>query len=179
MEIAVIASRLPYIDRRSLSEAWFSALHLASDAPLASHVPERRTAAVASASGHVAPRRGTARPPASTHGQLLPNRAPRTRTLVGESFAPRDVRRTARTGHAHVLARSYPAFRTSLTVGVAKERVQLLLRREGATLHVVALCRPEIAELVRRALACAGAHLRTRGETMRASVQTLANMVRA
>src|ERR1700726_4781449 len=27
--IAVIQARLPYVDRRSLSEAWFSALHLA------------------------------------------------------------------------------------------------------------------------------------------------------
>src|SRR5580700_7978450 len=39
-KIAVIATRLPYIDRRSLSEAWFSALHLASDGP--SPLPESR-----------------------------------------------------------------------------------------------------------------------------------------
>ena len=70
-------------------------------------------------------------------------------------------------------ARSYAPFRTSLTFGVEGERVALLLRREGGTLHVVALCRPEIAELVRRALASADLHLRARGEAIRGSVKTV------
>jgi hypothetical protein len=38
-------------------------------------------------------------------------------------------------------------------------------------LHVVALCRPEIAATVRRALACADAHVRMRGEAIRSSVE--------
>jgi NAD(P)-dependent dehydrogenase (short-subunit alcohol dehydrogenase family) len=77
--------------------------------------------------------------------------------------------------HSHAVemcARSYPPRRTSLTVGIGRERVQLVLRREGAVLHVIAVCRPEVAALVRRALASADAYVRGSGDTLRASVQT-------
>ncbi len=69
-------------------------------------------------------------------------------------------------------SRSYPPRRTSLTVGLGRERVQLVLRREGAVLHVIAVCRPEVAALVRRALASADAYVRSSGDSLRASVQT-------
>jgi len=77
--------------------------------------------------------------------------------------------------HSHAVemcSRSYPPRRTSLTVGLGRERVQLVLRREGAVLHVIAVCRPEVAALVRRALASADAYVRGNGDTLRASVQT-------
>ncbi|MBD5607073.1 MAG: hypothetical protein IAI48_18610 [Candidatus Eremiobacteraeota bacterium] len=53
--------------------------------------------------------------------------------------------------------------------------MQLLLRRDGATLHVVAICRPQVAEIVRRALALADAHLRLRGEAVHSSVTSFAD----
>jgi hypothetical protein len=82
----------------------------------------------------------------------------------------------SRSVHAHAVetcSRSYPPRRTSLTVGLGRERVQLVLRREGAVLHVIAVCRPEVAALVRRALAAADAYVRGSGDTLRASVQTV------
>jgi hypothetical protein len=60
-----------------------------------------------------------------------------------------------------------------LTFGVHGERVALSLRREGSTLHVVAVCRPEVEGIVRRALACVDLYLRVRGESVRASVSTV------
>jgi hypothetical protein len=53
--------------------------------------------------------------------------------------------------------------------------VQLVLRREGAVLHVVALCRRDSVDLVGRALAGAGLHVRSygAGESVRATVCAL------
>jgi hypothetical protein len=70
-------------------------------------------------------------------------------------------------------ARTHPPLRTVLTLGVAGERVALLLRREGATLHVVAVCRPAVENAVRHALTLAAAHVRGGGDSLRASVRAL------
>jgi hypothetical protein len=171
--ISVIATRLPYIDRRSLSEAWFSALHLASDGPLPVKAPERRDLA----DGAAAAGRGSERRDANLAEAGVPVRASgaaRAVKPVGDARTQSTfAARSARALSAANRARSYAPFRTSLTLGVEGERVALLLRREGATLHVVALCRPAVADLVRRALACADAHLRAGGEQIRARVETV------
>lgn len=178
--LTVIATRLPYIDRRSLSQAWFSALHVASDGPVAARSPERRI---------VAPTVSGARPSRGTTVAMAENdmparaRVPRTApNAAGAELATRrtyDARTAAAARATFQRDRSYPPFRSSLTLVVAKERVQLLLRRDGATLHVVAVCRPEIADTVRRALAAADAHLRVRGESVRSSVELAGVRVRA
>jgi hypothetical protein len=178
-KISVIAARLPYTDRRALSEAWFSALHLASDGAHAK--PAERRGGIA----QNRPRDG-ARSPGSLPAAPVP---PAQRSAAQRSAAPvrgrdgaglarEDAPRYARPRppeapdvFAH--ARSYPSFSTALTFGVAGERVALLLRREGPMLHVVALCRPAVADIVRRALAAADAALRTRGESIRATITTV------
>jgi hypothetical protein len=174
--IAFIQSRLPYTDRRALSEAWFSALHLASDGPPARGVPERRgraTARTTKAGARVA--REIVHP-----AEVLARNARFERRVAGALGAPEALRmRRDATGalaavrSPEAMRSSYPPFRTSLTIGLEQGRVQLLLRRDGGTLHVVALCRPQLAETVRRALALADAHLRTRGESLRSSVRSV------
>jgi hypothetical protein len=174
--IAVVRMRMPYVDRRSLSEAWFSAFHPVSsegahDAEKAragsgaSPVPTVRQAA----SSQTRAISGYATTPVARHA---PSR-------VRSEIVPIEIKKsaTARSqrvqAHAvEVCSRSYPPRRTSLTVGLGRERVQLVLRREGAVLHVIAVCRPEVAALVRRALASADAYVRGNGDTLRASVQT-------
>lgn len=171
-KLTVIATRMPYIDRRSLSQAWFSALHLASDGATSPAARDRRTGLSAAV--------GARRTSAAT-AQAVPPRheAPRARAPVAASSRIAAELVTRRTYDARVAAaaratyeraRSYPPFRTSLTLETGGDRIHLLLRREGATLHVVALCRPEIAETVRRALACADVHVRLRGEAIASSV---------
>src|SRR5271156_1495001 len=179
-KIAVIGTRFPYIDRRALSEAWFSALRLGNAAPpgIPRVKPTPHNARFAATVARVQVKRGVARDAATAaEGRRAPlaragagmppaSEMHRTPDLDGTS-----VDKVARI--AHDRARSYPPFRTSLTFGVDGGRVHLLLRRDGATLYVVALCRPEMAGVVRQALARADAHVRANGEVLRAAVQTL------
>jgi hypothetical protein len=110
--------------------------------------------------------------------QRAPRNGPRENSgraarFDGDATRPQPAR-LAKERDAFARARSYDGYRTSLTFGVGGERVALVLRREGATLHVVALCRPAVADIVRRALARADHELRAHGESIRASVTALA-----
>jgi hypothetical protein len=168
--IAVLRTRLPYVDRRALSEAWFSALHLAaSESP---HGPGGAPRAIVQPSNVAAPhpRAVTQRVPGAAF-TTAPRRAARSSAAHGVAPRPRTESTRSRSSAAvETRPRSYPAQRTSLTLAIDGSRVQLVLRREGPLLHVVALCRPDAAPLVRRALANADAHLRRTGESVRASV---------
>lgn len=172
--IAVVKMRLPYTDRRSLSQAWRSALGLAGDGPLHSgRVATRARTTAAGASPpmpacDVAPvgppevRAGAARVPVSRAngaGDDVTLRRCRTSN-------PCAARRAS-----FAAARSYSPFSSSLTLAVDGGRVQLVLRRERETLHIVAICAPANVDLVRRALSCAQAHLRARGEVLHADVR--------
>lgn len=173
-KLTVIATRMPYIDRRALSEAWFSALHLASDGRVAAGARDRRTGiALEKTSGRPASlRAGVAA--TSARGERATHATARAESRASAEVTARrthDARLAANARATYARARSYPPFRTSLTLDARGERVQLLLRRDGATLHVVALCRPAIAETVRRALACADLHVRLGGDAIRSSVE--------
>jgi len=176
--LSVLKTRLPYVDRRALSEAWFSALHLA-DVEREAAAPALRGAAsgvaAPSAAGRTNPKNLRANfgyPPAGAMRRYVAAVRSGGSPVGPESGA---LRRPVRAALAPAVARrSDPEHRTSLTVGVGGSRVQLMLRREGAVLHVVALCRPEVAAAVSRALARADAHLRLAGESVRASVRTYA-----
>jgi hypothetical protein len=182
--IAVVRTRMPYVDRRSLSEAWFSAFHpVSSDvARGAEPVRARESASPASTVRQTSPSHTRA-----IAGYPSPIVARRAANTSGSEVVPIDVKKSAtlrsqpvRSYAVETCSRSYPPRRTSLTVGLGRERVQLVLRREGAVLHVIAVCRPEVAALVRRALAAADAYVRGSGDSLRASVQTTdGNAVRA
>jgi len=149
--LSVIATQLPYIDRRALSEAWFSALHRASDAPAAAKPIERRDPGDVAGSARGKNLHRTSPRDFASHTLRNVFAGSRTDRPRGEEPAAAVATvRTARPQRAAFRARSYAPFRTSLTFGIEGERVALLLRREGATLHVVAICRPAVADLVRR-----------------------------
>jgi hypothetical protein len=174
--IAVVRMRMPYVDRRSLSEAWFSAFHpvsregahgaepirARSDASLATTVRQTTKSQTRATAGYPTP--GVARyGPDRARSEIVPIDVKKSATLRSQRVQSHAV---------EMCSRSYPPRRTSLTVGLGRERVQLVLRREGAVLHVIAVCRPEVAALVRRALAAADAYVRGTGDTLRATVQT-------
>jgi hypothetical protein len=176
-KIAVIETRLPYTDRRALSEAWFSALHLSHETPHAG-AAARHSAAAAVSIGDPKQRRA---PDRATHATTRrdPARglthAARRAAFAGLDVPLRrstDVRAaTSAASAAFDRARSYPPFRTSLTLeGANGTRVHLIVRRVGATLHVVALCPPAVEHLVRRALASADLHFRACGERLQVDV---------
>jgi hypothetical protein len=173
--IGVIRLRLPYIDSRSLSQAWFSALHLVSDAKTP---PARRRVkpgvASAAAPAFCAARMAAERAvPAARVAAGAVRRGPGAPGAAGPPNGSQRERARASAACEHARARSYPPVRASFAFGLDGSRVQILVRREGATLHVLALCAPRHVELVRRALACADVHLRARGEAVRSSVRAL------
>jgi hypothetical protein len=174
--IAVVRTRMPYVDRRSLSEAWFSAFH-----PVSSEAPRAGKTVHAPALASSAPKapRALENQPRAILGYPSPAVTRRATGRSRSEIVPIDFKKPAtprspslRSHAVEVCSRSYPPRRTSLTVGLGRERVQLVLRREGAVLHVIAVCRPEVAALVRRALASADAYVRSSGDSLRASVQT-------
>jgi hypothetical protein len=168
--LAIVRARLPYIDRRALPEAWFSALHFAvapgksarGESPAAAGRPATGATPRAAASRSA---RGNVEAPAS---RVV--RSGATRAATGPSPA-HAVRKNARVRSKPAVARSYPAARVAFTVGLEGARVQLLVRREGAVLHVVALCNERHVALVRGALADAAVHLSRRGDLVSSCVR--------
>jgi hypothetical protein len=173
--LTVFRARLPYVDRRSLSEAWMSALGLQREAPADARpvTPNPRPDATSHANERARERTGpsAAFAPTSASRRYAAAVRPAIVPTSNSSGVIRSERRAPRPLAATV--RSYPARRTSLVVGVDGMRVQLVLRREGSILHVVALCRSDVAQTVARALARADAFLRVRGDALRATVRTL------
>jgi hypothetical protein len=175
-KISVIQSRLPYIDRRSLSEAWFSALHFAAGEPARRTSSASSAPAPASAAAALGEARALAPRDAVAHlARVSAPRRQNVRSAIPDAaHLTRVAPRTARDSRSVVRTRPLACFRAALAVGVSGERVQLLVRRDGTTLHVVALCRPQVAALVRRALDVAAAHLRACGLAAHADVRAVA-----
>ncbi len=177
--LAVLRTRLPYVDRRSLSEAWFSALHLAASGPVAGG-----SAGGNAVARETAPRSAPVLPggrdlPGHTVNAVAPRATPEARPTPSPSREP--GRPFERRSEPKAVVRAEPPVPKrfvragSLTLGAGRSRVQLVLRREGAVLHVVALCRRDSVDLVGRALAGAGLHVRSygAGESVRATVCAL------
>ena len=168
--LAIVRARLPYIDRRALPEAWFSALHLAV-------TPRRRARNTVA---HLGERSGKAGPAATACSRsarsvtgaspLRATRSDLTRRPAAPAL-PHAGRKAAPLRSKPAPSRSYPPARVAFTVGLDGARVQLLVRREGAVLHVVARCNERHVALVRGALAEAAAHLSRRGDLVSSSVR--------
>ena len=154
--VAVLATHLAATDRRALSEAWYSALHLAA-------APATRSAAAGrGAAAHVRPARdarGSGQPsprrPADFDPQQRPPGAVRVREGrldgVPERRTPKSElgRRLERA----LLRRLPRAAQTQFGLSAAGGRVHLLVRAEGGRTRVVAVCAPALRERVERALA--------------------------
>ena len=174
-EVAVVVTDLARTDRRALSEAWYSALHLAGrgggggvpgartrggaagDAPRSPVLGERQArrsvrCANPGASDSATPRRTTARA-RPRHGTVRDVAAER------RSLAPRFARRIAR-DVVRSVAREGAA---SFTVRDACARVRVFVRVDGVRVRVVALCSPALRERVERALAHARFACASRG----------------
>jgi hypothetical protein len=151
--VAVIATQLAQTDRRALSEAWYSALHLTQSA-----VPLR------AAPAHVAPpfaHTPDAHEPAG-HTETwttVATMSPRARRDESARVAPASERRRPPTETARRIERAVatlaatPHEPAAHTVDVAGGRVRLLVRTDGPTTRIVALCSRPLRVQVERALA--------------------------
>ena len=156
--VAVVATQLADTDRRALSQAWYSALHLAERPPAGAHAPLGRVPGAAPSGGsrctrgsNAAPRRG------STGGAVHARNAARDTSSRCEGSVAAE-RRATKTQLArrieHELTRRPPRGATaSFAVCGEGGRVRLVVRGDGALTRVIAVCAPPLRERVERALA--------------------------
>jgi|GEM_PF-506823 len=188
--VDALATQLALTDRRALSQAWYSALHLAErDAPRAAHaaqaaargrVPDERSLTAAPRPGNERANGDGNRGAAKRAARANPANARecggadgRTGSAARRPGTLADDRRRApaalgRALEGAVLRRAACGRlggrgRASFTVAAGAERVHVVVRAERGRMHVVALCAPAMRERVERALAHARFALAARG----------------
>jgi len=150
--ISVLSAPLAAIDRRGLSQAWYSALHLARDSS-----PICRTAARITQSSH------NSQPAASLHPAsprraaagtaVRPGAAGRSPSRAGVLIERRSPRSPlARRIERALLDRIVAAPRTSFTIGAAGSRVVVVMHGTGDRIRLIALCPQRSRGAVARAL---------------------------
>jgi hypothetical protein len=166
LEISILAAPLAAMDRRALSQAWYSALRLAQPRCLA---PPPRCAGE---TGERAPvvQLGVCRPDSIGNAG-----AGNSRVRTGRSAARRRADQEAllrvpgsRTSLARRIAHTFAGVRPSpkratFSLGRGNARVHIILQTNGASAILLALCRPELRAVVCDALAQTRATLAARG----------------
>jgi uncharacterized lipoprotein YajG len=183
-KIAVIKTQLPYIDRRSLSEAWFNAFHLAGCAAPSTpvHVPGPQVPAHAAPSAQAARRDEPA-------VDVVPGSGTRTAytrrssDVRAQEPATPSARRRARLAAAQeplavVPAKTSPV-QATFTLTVEDARVAIHVRHEDGKLRVIALCSERHVEIVQRVLAKTALTMRARGASIDTLVQSSDAQVRS
>jgi hypothetical protein len=168
LEVSILAAPLAAIDRRALSQAWYSALHLARpDGNLVSSreggprmvampsdaTPKRDTQ---SASPRAAGTRAAhfKRSKASKI-TVQPNQP---RILADRDAVPLSLRIERRFAYSASQIK-----RATFSMGRGEARVHVILQTNGNVATLVALCRPQMRAVVARALAHARFALAARG----------------
>jgi len=168
LKVSILAAPLAAIDRRTLSQAWYSALRLAREqqAPATVNARSRDTAIVRLP----VPRRDEmtgARPRSAATGS--PRVAKATIPTLGDEETRKAVgQRTVRSPLAQRIERAFSDRRSQLkratfSMEHGGARVHLILQTKGRSTALVALCRPELRNVVARALAQARFALAARG----------------
>jgi hypothetical protein len=169
--VAVVAARLPNIDRRVLSQAWYSALHLTQAQPGAAAARPTSPAPPAAVAAPRNARLGLpvrVAAPAPVRGVICLQVRP-VAPACAERRAP--VTELSRRIEA-VLVRhvaNAPVRPATLALKAGDGRVQLLVRNDGSATRVVALCAPHLRERVDRALAHARFALAATGTRIEAA----------
>jgi hypothetical protein len=163
--VAVLATQLAQTDRRALSQAWYSALHLADH-------PAGATRASTRALSRSAPRQAV-QPAARTLeasagrprcGDRAPSRAATPNAVCGGVPERRRARSELACRIERTLAHRTPrAGVASFAIRTAAGRIQLVVRVDGTCTRVLAVCAPPLRERVERALAHARFALAGRG----------------
>jgi hypothetical protein len=162
---SILTAPLAAVDRRVLSQAWYSALHLAGSArepkPAAGHLAdiafrERRAPVIA----------GDARPRGAsvldlTHGRRRPGTPTR-------ATAPEGDRRAERSSLARRIERTFlnpraRVRRASFAIDGSGARIHVALQTHGNRVRLVAICPPSVRPIVAKALVQARFALSARG----------------
>jgi hypothetical protein len=170
LDYSILTAPLAAIDRRALSQAWYSALHLARSASPAANVPQHllkaRTAEAVTQRVHIAGTAHRAQPLASS-----PRGAGRSRMKVE---APE--RRAVRSPLARRIERTFldparPVRRATFSVAGTRARVHVALQSGASGMRLVAVCPAALRAVVARALDQARYALALRGISLVSVVQ--------
>jgi hypothetical protein len=172
--LAVVAAPVPAADRRGLSQAWYSALHLAEgDVRGASSL---RTRPLAAPGARVCGQPVVVPQPGAGAGRSGPARAGAApaAAAAGVPPAPPGDRRDPPSRLARAILRAVAARRESGSTVAASEngRVHLVVRVDGQRTRIVALCREADRLAVERALGSARYALARSGALLDVAVRT-------
>ncbi len=167
LEVSILAAPLAAIDRRALSQAWYSALRLAPQPAPASLGPPRRRAGDANGAGRPGGLHGSR----SVKAGMIPLNLSRGKSAVthaaregagGLRRVPRGARLAERIERRFADPQANPK-RATFAVGLGNARVHVVLQTSGGRTTLLALCKPEVRILVARALIQARTALAARG----------------
>jgi hypothetical protein len=166
--VAVVATQLARTDRRALSQAWYSALHVERDDARPAAARRSTAPAPPRATAHAAPSHAAAsagRRPAVAVARADEHHRRAGGNALPERRAP--VERTARRVERVIEQLAHaPQPRASRTVAIDGGRVTLLVRSGAGATRVVAVCSEPLRATVERALAHARFALAGRGRTV-------------
>ena len=162
LEVSILAAPLEAIDRRVLSQAWYSALHHVDATRQSREVKVQRRSPMACAAYRNVP--SIQRAAATTYLQAQRS----VRTVGHAAFGELQVlRRSQKSRLAAGIERAFGAAstprRATFSLGRGNARVHVVLQTTPAGTMLVALCRPELRADVGQALAQARAALAARG----------------
>lgn len=165
LQFSVLTAPVATLDRRTLSQAWYSALYGASSNTAAK--PHEVHAACERVTGGAAATHGNAHNAAVTakmRGMSVHQPAPKTQAPQGMPIDRRAPRSKLARNIERVLLRPRGcAHKTAFTVESEHGRVRVLLQSRGAQLNLVAICAPGARAHVAAALAQARYALALRG----------------
>ena len=164
LQAGLVSVPAAQIDRRALSQAWYSALHLAHGETVAPPPSERPPKSTTSPAHATVPKSERARAERAAPGDTRRERGAGKRSDTPASGdvrgKPADLaRRIART----ILAPRALPVRSTLTLGRGEGRVHLILQTGNGRVRLIALCRPADRDVVARAVAQARQALSLRG----------------
>jgi hypothetical protein len=169
LEVSILAAPLAAIDRRMLSQAWYSALRLARETTRLPTARPHRGVVVGSPAARQVPK-----PILTAHPPRVPVRPPHfsAATSLGvcgdEDWARLRPDRTRRWPLARAIENAFSdprakVRRATFSMGRGSARIHVVLQTKGQRAALVALCRPELSGLVARALMQARLALAARG----------------
>jgi hypothetical protein len=172
LSVSVVAAPLAAIDSRALSQAWFSALHLARERTTRNHQPN---AALPETEQHGATSTKTRTASSSEPRRtMLPCRAYGGAAIRGgtnEAPGHRVRAPLAREVKFDAARRPKPPARAAFVVVDGSKRALVVIQTRGAATHVVAICSPAHRQAVAVALSEVHASLAVRGIALQSRVE--------
>lgn len=170
LQISILNAPLAQIDRRTLSQAWYSALHLAHEPSHAPRAPQNTREIVPRSRASGEPARAEHHPQNHTLPASSPHAAGSTNRL------PAEERRCERSALARKIERLFlrptpQTRRATFTLNGDAARIRVMLVARGAGQELIAICPPRLHAIVARALTQARYALAARGIALHAQIR--------